>query len=249
MAPRTAAPSTSVFSSPQTLPIPTSCSATAGPGTTNCGRKAKKNIAVFTFKASTRAPSRTALRAPSADAAAASAPGALASNVNAFKAYYQHLVDDEFDKAEVTRIFYEEYMAVADLAADFYIETAGKVFQQHALPRGELTFRDPKVNPAAIRRTALLTVEGERDDICATGQTLAAQDLASSLRPYMRTHYVQPNRKYFTAEGRSLRSCTESRSDRSFLIGRELLLLRALRARPTLTLTLTPTLSRKRERE
>jgi poly(3-hydroxybutyrate) depolymerase len=114
-------------------------------------------------------------------------------HVNAFKEYYQHLVDDEFDKAEVTRTFYEEYMAVADLSADFYIETVDLVFQKHALPKGELTFKGRRVNPAAIRRTALVTIEGERDDICAVGQTLAAQDLTSSLRPYMRTHYVQPN--------------------------------------------------------
>jgi poly(3-hydroxybutyrate) depolymerase len=114
-------------------------------------------------------------------------------HVNAFKEYFQHLVDDEFDKAEVTRTFYEEYMAVADLSADFYLETVSLVFQEYALPKGELKFRDRKVNPAAIRRTALVTIEGERDDICAIGQTLAAQDLASSLRPYMRTHYVQPN--------------------------------------------------------
>jgi len=114
-------------------------------------------------------------------------------HVHAFKEYYQHLLDDEFDKAEVTRTFYEEYMAVADLAADFYLETVSLVFQEYALPKGELTYRGRKVDPAAIRRTALLTVEGERDDICAIGQTLAAQDLASSLRPYMRTHYVQPN--------------------------------------------------------
>jgi poly(3-hydroxybutyrate) depolymerase len=114
-------------------------------------------------------------------------------HVNAFKEYYQHLVDDEFDKAEITRTFYEEYMAVADLSADFYIETVDLVFQKYALPKGELTFRGRTVNPAAIRRTALVTIEGERDDICAIGQTLAAQDLASSLRPYMRTHYVQPN--------------------------------------------------------
>ncbi|MEO8806056.1 MAG: polyhydroxyalkanoate depolymerase [Burkholderiaceae bacterium] len=114
-------------------------------------------------------------------------------HVNAFKEYYQHLVDDEFDKAEITRTFYEEYMAVADLSADFYIETVDLVFQKYALPKGELMFRGRRVNPAAIRRTALVTIEGERDDICAIGQTLAAQDLASSLRPYMRTHYVQPN--------------------------------------------------------
>jgi poly(3-hydroxybutyrate) depolymerase len=114
-------------------------------------------------------------------------------HVNAFKDYYQHLVDDEFDKAEVTRTFYEEYMAVADLSADFYLETVDLVFQKYALPKGELKFKGRTVDPSAIRRTALVTIEGERDDICAIGQTLAAQDLASSLRPYMRTHYVQPN--------------------------------------------------------
>ena len=114
-------------------------------------------------------------------------------HVNAFKEYYRHLVEDEFDKAEVTRTFYEEYMAVADLPADFYLETVSLVFQQYALPQGKLTYRGRKVDPAAIRRTALVTIEGERDDIYAIGQTLAAQDLASSLRPYLRTHYVQPN--------------------------------------------------------
>ncbi len=114
-------------------------------------------------------------------------------HLNAFKDYYLNLLAEDFDKAEVTRSFYEEYMAVADLSADFYLETVDLVFQRYALPKGELSFKGRKVNPAAIRRTALLTVEGERDDICAIGQTLAAQDLASSLRPYMRTHYVQPN--------------------------------------------------------
>ena len=112
---------------------------------------------------------------------------------NAFKEYYEHLVADEFDKAEVTRTFYEEYMAVADLSADFYLETVRLVFQEYALPKGELMFKGRLVNPAAIKRTALVTIEGERDDICAVGQTLAAQDLTPSLRPYMRTHYVQPN--------------------------------------------------------
>jgi poly(3-hydroxybutyrate) depolymerase len=114
-------------------------------------------------------------------------------HVNAFKEYYQHLVDDEFDKAEVTRTFYEEYMAVADLSAEFYLETVDLVFQKYALAKGELMYKGRKVDPAAIRRTALVTIEGERDDICAIGQTLAAQDLACSLRPYLRTHYVQPN--------------------------------------------------------
>ena len=66
-----------------------------------------------------------------------------------------------------------------------------EVFQEHALPQGELEYRDRKIDPGAIRRTALLTVEGERDDICGIGQTLAAQDLCVNLKPYLKTHYVQ----------------------------------------------------------
>ena len=113
-------------------------------------------------------------------------------HATALREYYGHLVAQEHDKAAVRRNFYEEYFAVADLPADFYLETVEQVFQTFALPRGELFWRGRRVNPAAIRRTALLTVEGERDDICSVGQTLAAQDLCSSVRPYMRTHYVQP---------------------------------------------------------
>jgi poly(3-hydroxybutyrate) depolymerase len=114
-------------------------------------------------------------------------------HANAFKDYYRHLVEGEFSKAEVTRTFYEEYLAVSDLAADFYLETVEKVFQTWDLARGALMFKGRKVNPAAIRKTALLTIEGERDDICAVGQTLAAQELATSLKLYMRTHIIQPN--------------------------------------------------------
>ena len=113
-------------------------------------------------------------------------------HATAFREYYQHLLDDETEKAEVTRTFYEEYLAVSDLSADFYLETVRLVFQEYALPKGELSFRGRRIDPGAIRRTAMLTVEGERDDICSIGQTLAAQDLARNLRPYMRTHYVQP---------------------------------------------------------
>ncbi len=112
---------------------------------------------------------------------------------NAFKDYYKHLVADEFAKAEVTRAFYEEYLAVTDLAEDFYLETIERVFQTYDLARGALTIKGRRVSTAAIRRTALLTIEGERDDICAVGQTLAAQDLCSSLKAYLRTHYIQPN--------------------------------------------------------
>jgi poly(3-hydroxybutyrate) depolymerase len=110
----------------------------------------------------------------------------------AFRDYYRNLLAGEREQAEVTRVFYEEYMAVADLSADFYLETVGAVFQEYALPLGKLAFRGRPIRPEAIRRTALLTVEGENDDICSVGQTLAAQDLCTGLRPYMRTHYVQP---------------------------------------------------------
>jgi poly(3-hydroxybutyrate) depolymerase len=113
-------------------------------------------------------------------------------HVNAFKEYYQQLLAGDEERAAFTRSFYKEYMAVSDLAAEFYLETVQLVFQQCALALGELKYRGQRIEPAAIRRTALLTIEGERDDICSIGQTMAAQDLAASLRPYMRTHYVQP---------------------------------------------------------
>jgi len=112
-------------------------------------------------------------------------------HMNTLREYYQHLVADEHEKAASTRDFYREYFAVADLPAEFYLETVERVFQRYDLPRGELLWRGRKVDPGAIRRTALLTVEGERDDICAVGQTLAAQDLCTGLRPYMKRHHVQ----------------------------------------------------------
>jgi poly(3-hydroxybutyrate) depolymerase len=108
-----------------------------------------------------------------------------------FKDMYQHLVNGDVDKANVIKVFYDEYLAVNDLPAEFYLETEEKVFQTYDLPLGKLTYRGRTVNPAAIRRTALMTVEGERDDICAVGQTVAAQDLCTSIRPHLRTHHVQ----------------------------------------------------------
>ena len=108
-----------------------------------------------------------------------------------YKDRYKHLLEGDVEKAETIRIFYDEYLAVNDLPAEFYLETVEKVFQTYDLPRGKLTWKGRTVNPAAIRRTALMTVEGERDDICSVGQTLAAQDLCSSVRPYLKTHHVQ----------------------------------------------------------
>ena len=94
-------------------------------------------------------------------------------------------------KADAIRVFYEEYFATMDLTADFYLETVETVFQRHALPLHELEVRGRLIEPSKIRRTALLTVEGEKDDICAVGQTLAAQDMCDKLRPYLKTHHVQ----------------------------------------------------------
>jgi len=108
-----------------------------------------------------------------------------------FKKLYHHLVEGELEQAATIRNFYDEYLAVNDLPAEFYLETVERVFQTYDLPRGELTVGERKVDPAAIRRTALKTVEGERDDICAVGQTVAAQDLCPSIRPYLKTHHLQ----------------------------------------------------------
>jgi poly(3-hydroxybutyrate) depolymerase len=113
-------------------------------------------------------------------------------HAEAFRKYFALVAAGADDEAKAIRDFYEEYMAVSDLSADFYLETVRLVFQEYALARGVLTLRGRRIDPLAIRRTALLTIEGERDDICAIGQTLAAHDL-TRLRPYMRTHHVQPN--------------------------------------------------------
>ena len=102
-----------------------------------------------------------------------------------------HVANGDDEKAAAIRAFYDEYCAVMDLPAEFYLQTVRTVFQEHALPLGKFEWRGRRVDPSAIRRTALFTVEGERDDICAVGQTLAAQELCSSLRPYMKRHHVQ----------------------------------------------------------
>lgn len=108
------------------------------------------------------------------------------------RALYRHLVDGETDAADKIKDFYEEYFAVLDMTAEYYLETVDFVFQRTLLAKGELTHRGRAVDPSAIQRTALLTVEGERDDICAVGQTAAAHTLCSSLRPHLKRHHLQP---------------------------------------------------------
>ncbi|MGJ0506801.1 MAG: polyhydroxyalkanoate depolymerase [Methylocystis sp.] len=110
----------------------------------------------------------------------------------AFADLFRRRVEGDDAKADQIRTFYEEYFAIMDLDADFYLHTIETVFQKYALPEGKLLFKGRPVHPRAIRKTFLLTVEGERDDICAVGQTLAAQDLCGGLRPYMKSHHMQP---------------------------------------------------------
>ena len=112
-------------------------------------------------------------------------------HLKAHRELYENLANGETVKAAQTKAFYDEYFAVLDLTAEFYLETVRLVFQEHTLPMGALTYQNRKVEPHAIRRTTLFTVEGEKDDICAVGQTLAAHDLCTSLRPYRKRHHMQ----------------------------------------------------------
>ena len=105
---------------------------------------------------------------------------------------YQLLADGKTVEADKIKNFYEEYFAVLDMTKEFYLETVDMVFQRTLLAKGEMTVRGRKVNPGAIHNTALLTVEGERDDVCAVGQTSAAHALCTGLRPHMKRHHLQP---------------------------------------------------------
>ncbi|WP_374408749.1 polyhydroxyalkanoate depolymerase [Hydrogenophaga sp.] len=115
----------------------------------------------------------------------------LERHQQSFRHLYEHLVEGRTEEARTIQTFYDEYLAVNDLPAEFYLETVEKVFQTYDLAVGTLQYQGRTVNPAAIRRTALMTVEGERDDICSVGQTVAAQDLCSNIRPYLKTHHIQ----------------------------------------------------------
>jgi poly(3-hydroxybutyrate) depolymerase len=111
----------------------------------------------------------------------------------AHRKLYDHLAAGETAEAEKIKAFYDEYFAVLDLAEEFYIETIDRVFQRAELATGNFNYRGRRVDPAVIRTTALLTVEGGRDDICALGQTSAAHDLCRSLRPHLKRHHLQAN--------------------------------------------------------
>ncbi|WP_424932968.1 polyhydroxyalkanoate depolymerase [Amaricoccus macauensis] len=111
----------------------------------------------------------------------------------AHRKLYLNLANGDMEKAQKTIDFYDEYFAVLDLSAEFYIETIERIFQRAELAEGTFHYRGELVDCGAIRKTALLTVEGGRDDICSLGQTTAAHDLCSSLRPHLKRHHLQAN--------------------------------------------------------
>ncbi|HZU91656.1 MAG TPA: polyhydroxyalkanoate depolymerase [Stellaceae bacterium] len=114
-------------------------------------------------------------------------------HVEAHWKMFRHLVDGDGDSAAAIRAFYKEYTSVMDLPADFYLQTIKRVFHDHDLPRGRFRVHGERVEPAAIERTALLTVEGERDDICGVGQTVAAHALCRHIPAAKKSHHLQLN--------------------------------------------------------
>ena len=116
----------------------------------------------------------------------------LDRHILAHKDFFLHLVKNDGDGAEKHREFYDEYLAVMDLTAEFYLQTVETVFVDHALPKGEMMHRGELIEPAAIRNVALMTVEGENDDISGLGQTKAAHKLCTGIPDDMRVHYMQP---------------------------------------------------------
>ena len=116
----------------------------------------------------------------------------LDRHIIAHKDFFMHLVKNDGDGAEKHREFYDEYLAVMDLTAEFYLQTVETVFVDHALPKGEMMHRGELIEPAAIRNVALMTVEGENDDISGLGQTKAAHKLCTGIPDDMRVHYMQP---------------------------------------------------------
>ena len=116
----------------------------------------------------------------------------LERHMNAHVDLFNNLVQGDCDSVKNHQEFYEEYLAVMDLTAEFYLQTVHTVFQEHALPDGRMMHRGQRVDCSKIRKTAIITIEGERDDICGLGQTEAAQLLCTNVPDDERFHYVQP---------------------------------------------------------
>jgi len=116
----------------------------------------------------------------------------LDRHIEAHKQLFLNLVRGDGDSAQKHKEFYDEYLAVMDLAAEFYLQTVDTVFVRHALPKGEMYHRGRRVEPAAIKRVALFTIEGEHDDISGIGQTEAAHRLCVNIPPDRQAHWLQP---------------------------------------------------------
>jgi len=116
----------------------------------------------------------------------------LDRHLEAHRNLFLNLIKGDGDGANKHREFYDEYLAVMDLTAEFYLQTVDTVFIRHALPKGEMTHRNRMIDPGAIKRVALLTVEGEHDDISSVGQTEAAQALCVNIPADRKVHYMQP---------------------------------------------------------
>ena len=117
----------------------------------------------------------------------------LDRHVNAHAKMFDNLIQGDDENVEATRAFYDEYLTVMDLPAEFYLQTVREVFQEHSLPRGQLKIQGCPIDPSAIRQTALLTIEGERDDVTGLGQTAAAHELCCNLPASKHRRHVQPD--------------------------------------------------------
>jgi poly(3-hydroxybutyrate) depolymerase len=115
----------------------------------------------------------------------------LETHTKAPRKLFNHMVRGDSESAEAHRIFYNEYRSVLDLPADYYLDSVRTAFQEHLLPRGLMTWRGERVDPSAIEKTAIMTVEGERDDISGVGQTYATHDICTRLSPDKRNHLLQ----------------------------------------------------------
>jgi polyhydroxyalkanoate depolymerase len=115
----------------------------------------------------------------------------LERHMRAHRELFTLMAKNQRDAALAIKDFYDEYFAVLDIPAEFYLETVEIVFQKALLAKGELMHDGRRVDPSKIRKSYLLTVEGERDDICGLGQTAAAHDLCKALPETMKYHYVQ----------------------------------------------------------
>jgi poly(3-hydroxybutyrate) depolymerase len=117
----------------------------------------------------------------------------LDRHIEAHRKLFHHLVQGDGDSAQKHREFYDEYLAVMDLTAEFYLQTVETVFVRHSLPTGRMTHRGAPVDPARIKRVALMTVEGEHDDISGVGQTEAAHRLCVNIPASRKAHWLQPD--------------------------------------------------------